>query len=118
MTKMILSKQLFKKVEEAFKCEDDILAINFLMSDNSLSDYAKVKGVKAYLNEDGYELEATPEEKALAEFNKYNGSCSIDDFERGWDIGFVEGMKWMNKNFNLKLDFLLNNEYNKSYIYF
>lgn len=81
------------------------LVIDAIMNDKDITDEQSVIAVKAYLNEDGYEVEKTPEELAIEMYRKFSLDKKQSVFEQGWDKGCVRAMEWMNKNFNLGINF-------------
>ena len=106
MGKIKVSKKIYKAIEVSKKQFNTLDTIKFLALHVNFTQEESILAIKAYLNEDGYEVERTPEELAV---EKYKEKCISLKHEhvavRCYSDGFNTAMKWMNKNFNLGIDF-------------
>ena len=107
MGKIKVIKEIEKSIELAiFISLDENDVIGKLLEDKKLSKEQRLEAIKAYLNEDGYEVEKTPEELAVEVYKEIQSTYKTqDEYDRGWDKGYIRGMEWMNKTFNLGIDF-------------
>lgn len=108
MSKIIVSKEIDKelvRLKEVHPKLNEFGVVKRIMTQGMLSASESLIAVRAYLNEDGYEVEKTSRELAIEMHErvlKIKSDNKIADTFR--EIGFSEGMEWMDENFNLGLN--------------
>lgn len=105
MSKIIVSKKVAVELEKVLEFQNDYTAIGFLIKNSNINDKESVLAVEAYLSKGGYEVEKSAEELAKEMYERVleiKSDNKIADTFR--EIGFSEGMEWMDENFNLGLN--------------
>lgn len=106
MGKIKVSKKIYEVIEEHKLNQDALYVVRFLSLYVKFNNEESVLAVKAYLNEDGYEVEKTQEELAVKKYKEKCISLNHGNIHvRGYSDAFITAMEWMNKTFNLGIDF-------------